>query len=102
MGFAQAARCGAVFGRLGAKLSDMPRTPLFATLRRLARAAVQADEVRGSLPRSTFLGGAAALPVAAALAAVPCPAAAAANRRVAVIGAGIGGLTAALTLHDAG
>jgi monoamine oxidase len=101
LGFAQSARSGAVFGRPGAKFSDMPRTPLFATLRRLARAAA-AGEVRGSLPRSTFLGGAAALPAAAALAALPCPVTAAANRRVAVIGAGIAGLTAALTLHDAG
>src|ERR1017187_1720964 len=83
----------------------MPRTPLFATLRRLAHGAANVDAVRGSMNRRDFIGGATALPIAAALATFPrdaAAAAAAANSRIAIVGAGISGLVAALTLHEAG
>lgn len=94
----------------------MARTPLMHALRTLAaehaaarRLALPAAEVRG-LGRRRLLGRAAALGLAAALAssraaraveAVPDKKAAA-PARVAVVGAGISGLTAALTLQDAG
>ncbi|MGC0332921.1 monoamine oxidase [Streptomyces sp. SAI-170] len=51
--------------------------------------------------RRSVLKGAAALAATATVTAAP-PAAAAAKPRIAVVGAGIAGLTAALTLHDAG
>ncbi len=80
----------------------MPRTPLLARLRRLARNAAGAERIHGAPTRGAFIGGAAALPLGAALAAFPRGFAFAANRRVAVVGAGIGGLVAALTLLEAG
>jgi monoamine oxidase len=73
----------------------MPRTPLFTTLRQLARAAAGGD----SMSRRTFVAGAAALPVAAAFG---LSANGATKPRVAIVGAGISGLVAALTLHEAG
>lgn len=95
----------------------MARTPVMHALRRLAaehaaarRLALPAAEVRGSTRRE-LLGRAAALGLGTALASAVTPAHAAgpapAKRpvgpaRVAVIGAGISGLTAALTLRDAG
>jgi monoamine oxidase len=80
----------------------MPRTPLFATLRRLARDVADGSDRLESLPRGTFIKGAAALPIAAALAPSPLAAAVSAKRRVAIVGAGISGLIAALTLREAG
>jgi monoamine oxidase len=79
----------------------MPRTPLFASLRRLARGAAKA-ELRGGVRRRDFLAGAAALSAAGSLAALPLRAAGAARPTVAIVGAGISGLVAALTLHEAG
>ncbi|MFJ8213451.1 flavin monoamine oxidase family protein [Streptomyces sp. NPDC096033] len=99
----------------------MARTPLMHALRRIAadhaaarRLGLPVAEVRGSTRRE-LLGRAAALGLTAALvpsaaahaATTPATAAAPAKRpsgpaRVAVVGAGISGLTAALTLQDAG
>ncbi|WP_405941438.1 flavin monoamine oxidase family protein [Streptomyces sp. NBC_00207] len=96
----------------------MARTPLMHALRRLAaehaaaaRLGMPAAEVRGSTRRE-LLGRAAALGLGAALAGSAAGAAHAAEAtpdkkpvspaRVAVVGAGISGLTAALTLRDAG
>lgn len=96
----------------------MARTPLMHALRRLAADSAAADrlrmpaaEVRGS-SRRELLTRAAALGLGTALAAsaaVPAHAVEAAPgkkpatpARVAVVGAGISGLTAALTLKDAG
>ena len=78
----------------------MPRTPLFSTLRQLARDAGNGGDP-GSMNRRHFLAGAASLPIAATVAAVP-HSAAAASLRVGIVGAGISGLVAALTLHEAG
>ncbi|GAA0321631.1 hypothetical protein GCM10010302_71000 [Streptomyces polychromogenes] len=95
----------------------MARTPLMHALHRLAadhaaarRLRLPVAEVRGSTRRE-LLGRAAALGLGTALAssaaahAATAPAAAkrpAGPARVAVVGAGISGLTAALTLQDAG
>ncbi len=97
----------------------MARTPLMHALRRLAaehaaarRLDLPAAEVRGSTRRE-LLGRAAALGLGTALAASGAAHAAEAApaapdkkpvgpARVAVVGAGISGLTAALTLKDAG
>ncbi|MFZ3571414.1 flavin monoamine oxidase family protein [Streptomyces sp. BH097] len=84
----------------------MARTNLMHALRHLAREhraaarlGVPAGEYRAN--RRTVLKAAAATGLAAA--ALPAPRArAAASPRIAVVGAGIAGLTAALTLHDAG
>ncbi len=74
----------------------MPRTPIFAGLHQLARdAAVR--EARPLIRRRDFIAGAAALPLLGAP-----PVAASSRPRVAIIGAGISGLVAALTLHEAG
>jgi monoamine oxidase len=92
----------------------MPRTPLFATLRRLAQhaATTGADDVKraavapGQPSRGTFVAGAAA--GAAALLFTPLlpafarEAAGTEKARIAIVGAGISGLVAALTLHEAG
>ncbi len=85
----------------------MARTPLFASLRRLARETVIASQPGGAgtgWSRRSFVAGAAALPAVATLAAFPCRSDAVENERprIAIVGAGISGLTAALTLHDAG
>ncbi|MET9323803.1 NAD(P)/FAD-dependent oxidoreductase [Streptomyces sp. NPDC003038] len=95
----------------------MARTPVMHALRRLAaehaaatRLALPAAEVRGSTRRE-LLGRAAALGLGTALASSATAYAAEAlpdkrkrvtPARVAVVGAGISGLTAALTLQDAG
>ncbi|MFI6939663.1 flavin monoamine oxidase family protein [Streptomyces sp. NPDC050418] len=92
----------------------MARTHLMHALHRMAAERAAADrlgldpaEVRGS-SRRTLLKRAAALGLGTAVAAQAAPAAAApasgkgAAPRIAVVGAGIAGLTAALTLHDAG
>ncbi|MFF4646304.1 flavin monoamine oxidase family protein [Streptomyces sp. NPDC001389] len=98
----------------------MARTPLMHALRRIAaehaaarRLGLPVAEVRGSTRRE-LLGRAAALGLGTALAssaasaaAYAAPAPVPAKRpsgpvRVAVVGAGISGLTAALTLQDAG
>ncbi|WP_405436288.1 FAD-dependent oxidoreductase [Streptomyces avidinii] len=95
----------------------MARTPLMHTLRRLAadhaaadRLQMPAAEIRGS-SRRELLTRAVALGLGTALASAAAPAHAAETlpdkkpatpARVAVIGAGISGLTAALTLTDAG
>jgi monoamine oxidase len=100
----------------------MPRTPLLRSLVRLAADHAEAaerhvpvDAVReardraqerraGDLSRREFLAGAAAAGAAGAFAtsAVLPRAARAATPRVAIVGGGISGLTAALTLADAG
>ncbi|MGW0365597.1 flavin monoamine oxidase family protein [Streptomyces sp. NPDC002990] len=94
----------------------MARTPVMHALRQLAaehaaarRLALPAEEVRGSTRRQLF-GRAAALGLGTALASSATAHAAAplpdkrrvTPARVAVVGAGISGLTAALTLQDAG
>lgn len=97
----------------------MARTPLMHALRRLAdehaaarRLGLPVAEVRGSTRRQ-LLGRAAALGLGTAVASAAAPALAHAVEatpdkkpvtpaRVAVVGAGISGLTAALTLKDAG
>ncbi|MET8298771.1 NAD(P)/FAD-dependent oxidoreductase [Streptomyces sp. NPDC005180] len=95
----------------------MPRTPLMHALHRIAadhaaarRLLLPVTEIRGSTRRE-LLGRAAALGLGTALAssavahAAPAPAPAkrpSGPARVAVVGAGISGLTAALTLQDAG
>ncbi|RST14226.1 FAD-dependent oxidoreductase [Streptomyces sp. WAC05374] len=90
----------------------MSRTPLMRALRDIAahraaaeRLGVPVDAVRGSTRRE-LLRRAAALGLAAgvgtAVAATPGRAHAATAPRIAVVGAGIAGLTAALTLKDAG
>jgi monoamine oxidase len=80
----------------------MARTPLFASLRRLARNAARDAAVPAVSSRRSFIGAAAAFPVAAALSGIPLVANAAVDARVAVVGAGISGLVAALALHEAG
>jgi monoamine oxidase len=98
----------------------MARTPLMRAMRRLAadhaeaeRRGVTPDQIRGErerarvrrwqeLSRREFLAGTAALGAGAALGsrlAFPSPAKAAASR-IAIVGGGIAGLTAALTLAD--
>ncbi len=86
----------------------MPRTPLMGMLRRVARDVdhemrlSRAETPRGgqpALPRRAVLRGAAA---AAAVGAVPLSALAKSEARVAVIGAGLAGLTAAYDLRQAG
>ncbi|MFF5707298.1 flavin monoamine oxidase family protein [Streptomyces sp. NPDC012794] len=97
----------------------MARTPLMRSLRQLAaehaaarRLRMPVAEMRGSTRRE-LLGRAAALGLGTALASSATAAAApavegapapkpASSARVAVVGAGISGLTAALTLQDAG
>ncbi|MEU8466257.1 NAD(P)/FAD-dependent oxidoreductase [Streptomyces sp. NPDC029003] len=95
----------------------MARTPQMHALRRLAaehaaarRLALPVAEVRG-LGRRELLGRAAALGLGTVLASAagasaaesaPAPKPPVAPARVAVVGAGIAGLTAALTLKDAG
>jgi monoamine oxidase len=79
----------------------MSRTPLYATLRRLAREVAGTAHQR-SVSRRRFITGATALPVAAGLPRFPGKAAGAADHRVAIVGAGISGLVAALTLNEAG
>ncbi|MEU7064826.1 NAD(P)/FAD-dependent oxidoreductase [Streptomyces sp. NPDC046161] len=95
----------------------MARTPQMHALRRLAaehaaarRLELPVDEVRG-LGRRELLGRAAALGLGTVLASsagasaaesAPAPKPPVAPARVAVVGAGISGLTAALTLKDAG
>ncbi|WP_329194082.1 MULTISPECIES: flavin monoamine oxidase family protein [unclassified Streptomyces] len=95
----------------------MARTPQMHALRRLAaehaaarRLGLPVDEVRG-LGRRELLGRAAALGLGTVLASsagasaaesAPAPKPPVAPARVAVVGAGISGLTAALTLKDAG
>ncbi|WP_258055078.1 NAD(P)/FAD-dependent oxidoreductase [Streptomyces sp. Ru71] len=89
----------------------MSRTQLMHALRSLTadhaaarRLGVPVAEARQLCRRSVLKGALATAAVTAA--AVPAPAAAAAAAasapRIAVVGAGIAGLTAALTLHDAG
>ncbi|MFD5099440.1 flavin monoamine oxidase family protein [Streptomyces albidochromogenes] len=95
----------------------MSRTPVMHALRQLAaehaaarRLRMPAADVRGSSRRELLaraaalgLGAALAAPAAAAHAApVPTAAQGAAAPRIVVVGAGIAGLTAALTLKDAG
>ncbi|HTX59358.1 MAG TPA: NAD(P)/FAD-dependent oxidoreductase [Verrucomicrobiae bacterium] len=81
----------------------MPRSPLFRSLRRLARehhAAVHGSQTS----RARFLeaGGAAALAAAVTPLLSACGSSAARGReRIAIVGAGIAGLCAALRLHDA-
>ncbi len=80
----------------------MPRSMAFTVLRRLARDVAASDPACRTISRRHFIGSAAAaLPAAAVLGAIPV-AAAAPRQRVAIIGAGISGLVAALALHDAG
>ncbi len=81
----------------------MPRTPIFASLHRLACdvAGSPPSSVRGP-SRRAFLQAAGAASIATALPAFASAAQAAARPRVAIIGAGISGLVAALTLHEAG
>lgn len=80
----------------------MPRTPIFAALRQLASGAAR-ESAEGRSSRRRFIGGALAMPAGAALASLPRVARATGDRRhVAIVGAGISGLVAALTLHEAG
>jgi monoamine oxidase len=92
----------------------MARTPLLRALRKLAREHDAAEhlgitpaELRlqrfDSLSRRDFLKGAAGIAAAGALApALKFAPALAAQSRIAIVGAGISGLTAALTLKDKG
>ena len=92
----------------------MARTPLLRALRRLARehdAAERLGVVPGELrrrraaepSRRDFLKGAAAIgALAPALRIMPAPAASPSPPSIAIVGAGISGLTAALTLQDKG
>lgn len=92
----------------------MSRTPLMRALRDIAAHRAAADRlgmpvaaVRGStrrelLQRAAALGLAAGVGTAVAAAPAPARAATASAPRIAVVGAGIAGLTAALTLRDAG
>ncbi|ORT60154.1 NAD(P)/FAD-dependent oxidoreductase [Streptomyces sp. CB03238] len=92
----------------------MSRTPLMRALRDIAahRAAAEklhmpVEAVRGSsrrdlLRRAAALGLAAGVGTAVAARPTPARAAEAGGPRIAVVGAGIAGLTAALTLKDAG
>lgn len=81
----------------------MARTPLFRTLLGLATAqrseAREARSGAGTLSRRQFLAGA-ALGTAGVLLDPPAVSAAPPHARVAIVGAGIAGLTAALRLHD--
>lgn len=88
----------------------MARTPLLRALRRLARQHDAADALgiapaelrrRGALSRRDFLKGLAAVSTVAAGTRF-APLRAAAAPRIAIIGAGISGLTAGLTLQDKG
>jgi monoamine oxidase len=95
----------------------MARTPLGQSLARLAaqhRAAdaldlplagvqaLSAAELREGLSRRGLLTGAAVVVGAAVLGELPTAARAASSRRIAIVGAGIGGLSAALRLQDSG
>lgn len=93
----------------------MPRTPLLRALRRLAEEHRAADSLGMSaadlrrtrargLSRRAFLKGAAVAGAALAVqpAASASPARAATSPRIAIVGGGIAGLTAALTLADKG
>ncbi|WP_336323436.1 NAD(P)/FAD-dependent oxidoreductase [Streptomyces lavendofoliae] len=92
----------------------MSRTPLMRALRDIAAHRAAADRlampvaaVRGStrrelLRRAAALGLAAGVGTAVAARPTPARAAGATAPRIAVVGAGIAGLTAALTLKDAG
>jgi monoamine oxidase len=81
----------------------MARTPLFSSLRYLARAAAATDMDGAGFGRREFIAGAATLSAVAAIGALPRAArAVTGERRVAVVGAGISGLVAALTLHETG
>ncbi|MFC7306993.1 flavin monoamine oxidase family protein [Streptomyces monticola] len=91
----------------------MARTPMMHALKQLTaqhaaarQLGLPAAEIRGTTRRG-LLKRAAALGLGTAVATQAAPAAARTQRaaaapRVAVVGAGIAGLTAALTLHDAG
>lgn len=77
----------------------MSRTPLFGVLRRIAREQVLTERrERGKIGRRAFLGGTAGLAVASTLPAVGL----AATATIAVVGAGLAGLTAAYRLRKAG
>lgn len=94
----------------------MPRTahtPLMRALQAMARDHVRAteaaspttDDAEAGLSRRSFLGGAAGAAAGLALTSLPRSAAAAgtnSNARIAIVGAGIAGLNAALTLADRG
>ncbi len=81
----------------------MPRTPIFSALVRLARTSAEASAAHADGSRSSsrraFVAGIATLPAAAMLLHQPNRATAATGSRVAIVGAGISGLTAALSLH---
>jgi monoamine oxidase len=80
----------------------MPRTPLARALRHIANVAhAEAERAQGRLPRMSrrqALQGAAAV----AASTVAWPAVAAGAPSVAIVGAGLAGLSAAWTLHKAG
>ena len=77
----------------------MPRTPLATRLSEAA--AVAAESHDAGLTRRQLLAGGAALAAAAALSRVPS-ARAAGNPRIAIIGAGLAGLSCAYDLKGAG
>src|SRR5271165_5339894 len=90
--------------------TDMSRSPIMEAFRRLARdhaetarRGVDLRELRQGLliPRRRFLQGAGAMAGAAALSGAR-PAKAAMRPRIVIVGAGIAGLSAALTLRDKG
>jgi monoamine oxidase len=81
----------------------MPRTPLFSSLRHLARKASAGERASGGVDRRAFLTMTASLPMTFAASGFVQAAVPGAGRpRIAIVGAGISGLTAALTLHEAG
>lgn len=78
----------------------MPRSPLYAVLRRAVRDAARGGDRPGALPRRTFLRAAAGLGVAALL--PPVLPAAAGAPGVVVVGGGLAGLMAARVLARSG
>lgn len=83
----------------------MPRSKLFGELARLARTHAR-EPLRESLSRREFarglLGASAGALLAPSLVSCGAVSRAAGRERIAIVGAGIAGLTAALQLHDAG
>jgi len=82
-------------------IHEVSRTPQFRALQRLVRSASRSDASLARLDRRTFLAGGAASLGAFALGPT-LPASGAQSPRIAIVGAGIAGLSAALLLQDHG